>query len=177
MAGGAVAGGIIGGLIGLGSTAMANKASRREAQKNRDFQERMANTAYQRGMADMKKAGLNPILAYRQGGAGTPVGATGQVHDYAGGLAKGVSSALGVTRQRQELKNMKQVEHKDEALKDKAESEISLNQALEDKANASTALQVQQLPKAKQDAIIHKTPVGRGLRWIDTIGKALNPFK
>lgn len=54
-----------------------------QAQKQMDFQKRMSNTAWRRGMRDMRLAGLNPILAYQQGGASAPAGA----------MARGITSS------------------------------------------------------------------------------------
>lgn len=67
-----------------------------EALANREWQERMSSTAYQRAVEDMKKAGLNPILALANGGASTPGGSAGTISGASMGLAS--SSALGVSR-------------------------------------------------------------------------------
>lgn len=67
-----------------------------EALANREWQEHMSNTAYQRAVEDMKKAGLNPILAFANGGASTPGGSAGTISGASMGLAS--SSALGVSR-------------------------------------------------------------------------------
>lgn len=68
-----------------------NEFNAREAEKNRQWQEELSNSAYQRAVADMKKAGINPILG---------LGMANQANTPTGGVASGsTSSSRGYTSQ------------------------------------------------------------------------------
>jgi hypothetical protein len=83
----------VGGLGFLGQQE-TNAQNAQQAQNQMNFQEQMSNTAYQRQVADMQAAGLNPMLAYMKGGgASTPSGAMATYQSPISGAAQAATSA------------------------------------------------------------------------------------
>ena len=74
--------------ISADSSAKQYEYNSLEAQKNRDFQMLMSDTAHQREVEDLLKAGLNPVLSATLGGSSTPSGATASGGSYQGQSAQ-----------------------------------------------------------------------------------------
>lgn len=85
---------ILGGASAASAQRQANATNLQINKENREWTERMSNTSWQRGTQDMLAAGLNPMLAFSQGGASTPSNSAATVQPV-DALGRGISSAGG----------------------------------------------------------------------------------
>ncbi len=185
---------VAGGLSLLGGE-RSNRANRAEAEKSRaftsaeakrqmGFQERMRNTSWQAGVEDMRRAGLNPALAYSQGGAASPGGAMGagaqaQQEDI---VSPAVSSAQHASRLKQELKNLAATEEESKARAGRVavENAFTINQGnLVDAQRHGVQLQNElmglQMHSARNIARLEQTKFGQFMPYIERTGRAVSP--
>lgn len=127
-------------VINANAQAETNEKNFQIAREQMAFQDRMRSTSYQTAVKDMRAAGLNPALAYQQGGAATPSGASAnmiapQIEDF---VNKGLSSALELRRLKKEVKavDSQAMLNNASAVAKQADTKLSETNALVAKKNA-----------------------------------------
>lgn len=154
----------------------ANQQNAEQAQHNRNFQENMSNTAHQRAVSDMKKAGLNPILAAGSP-ASTPSGAQATMQNPYENLTGAVTSTAGELRNIQMQKGELQLQ---QGAIGKQQADTANTQADTIKKATETKLMKSEIPKSqmqekfwrKVDAVADKITDSAGTNANDVRNEA-----
>lgn len=144
-------GSILGGAMSSAGQASANAQNAQLAREQMAFQERMSNTAYQRAMEDMRRAGLNPILAYQKGGASSPGGAMAVMQNAEAAMGEGVAKA---TTSAKEGASALPLINLTKAQADNQSSQVPLNAELTSKAATDKWTSAALGEKYKNEAVV-----------------------
>lgn len=157
---------VIGGASSFFGQKGANRASQNSAREEMAFQERMSNTAHQRQMADLRAAGLNPILSAKLGGASSPPGAQATAQNEMQGIGSAINDAV---RLRNEVKR----NEADVKTQDKLATLYDAQAKASAVSTAKDALQVEalthQMPGIKSKADYDAGTFAKVMRYVDAV--------